>query len=170
MTMNIGTKKATILKVILDVYKCVNNGKKHNNLCFFKIEITHLPLSPDATYDADTINSRIFIGESYDNDFCYRFFRKKDLKKLYELFLEQVIPLTKKIIDISYYPNDKRLYNKLNSHFFVITDPSIQEIIDDNYKFFVGNNDIIPERHCICKHIWQIFLWYLAWSTGNNNN
>ncbi|CAG8829631.1 20322_t:CDS:1 [Gigaspora margarita] len=134
------------------------------------MEVTHLSLSPNDTNDADMIDRRIFIGESYDDDFCYRFFRKKDLKKLYEHFLEQVIPLAKRIMDLSRHPNDERLYNELNGHFFVITDPSIQEIIDGNYEFFVGSNDFIPERHCIRDHIWQTFTWYLAWSTGNNDN
>ncbi|CAG8634640.1 18640_t:CDS:1, partial [Dentiscutata erythropus] len=51
-----------------------------------------------------------------------------------------------------------------------VTDPSIQEIIDSNCEFFVSNNDIIPERYCIHEYIWQTFSWYLAWSTGNNDN
>ncbi|CAG8517176.1 17455_t:CDS:2 [Dentiscutata heterogama] len=106
------------------------------------MEITHLSLSPDDTYDADMIDRRIFI----------------------------VIPLTKKIMDISHHPNDERLYNELNGHFFVITDPSVQEIIDGDYEFFVGSNDFIPERHCIHSRIRQTFLWYLTWSGGNNDN
>ncbi|CAG8781126.1 37188_t:CDS:1, partial [Gigaspora margarita] len=92
------------------------------------MEITHL--SPDDTYDIDMIDRRIFINEPYDNDIFNRFFRKKDIKKLYRLFLEQVIPLAKEIIDISHHPNDERLYNELKGLFFVITDPSVQEIID----------------------------------------
>ncbi|CAG8796826.1 4643_t:CDS:2, partial [Dentiscutata erythropus] len=73
---------------------------------------------PDDTYDADMINSRIFI-ENYGH------------------------------------PNDERLYNELNGHFFVITDSSIQEIIDGDYEFFVGNNDIIPERRA---HLADLFM------------
>ncbi|CAG8856123.1 23190_t:CDS:1, partial [Gigaspora margarita] len=91
-----------------------------------------LSLNSDDTYDADMIDRRIYIGESYDDDFCYRFFRKKDLKKLYVHFLKQVMPLVKRIMDLSYHPNDERLCNKLNGHFFVITDLSIQEIINGN--------------------------------------
>ncbi|CAG8816182.1 3018_t:CDS:1, partial [Gigaspora rosea] len=38
-------------------------------------------------------------------------------------------------MDISHHPNDERLYNELNGHFIVITDPSIQEIIDGDCEF-----------------------------------
>ncbi|CAG8841995.1 43398_t:CDS:2, partial [Gigaspora margarita] len=46
-----------------------------------------------------------------------------------------VIFFVKEIMNTSYYSNDKRLYNELNGHFFIITDPSVQEIIDDDYEF-----------------------------------
>ncbi|CAG8457595.1 4429_t:CDS:2 [Gigaspora margarita] len=131
------------------------------------MEITHL--SPDDTYEADMIDRRIFI-EPYDDDTFNRFFRKKDLKKLFRFFLEQVIPIAKEIMDISHHPNDERLYNELNGHFFIITDPSVQEIIDGDYEFFVGSNNFIPERHCIRGHIQQTFIWYLIWSTEDNDN
>ncbi|CAG8852581.1 3393_t:CDS:2, partial [Gigaspora margarita] len=45
------------------------------------MEITHL--SSDDTYDADMIDKRIFVGEPHDDKIFNRFFRKKDLKKLY---------------------------------------------------------------------------------------
>ncbi|CAG8796825.1 4642_t:CDS:2, partial [Dentiscutata erythropus] len=106
----------------------------------------------------DVANCKNIYREPNDDDIFNRFFRKKDLKKLYKLFLEQVIPLAKKIMDISHHPNDERLYNELNGHFFVITDPSVQEIIDGDYEFFVGSNDFIPERHCIRGRIRQTFL------------
>ncbi|CAG8781122.1 37187_t:CDS:2 [Gigaspora margarita] len=102
--------------------------------------------SPDDTYNADMIDRRIFI-EPYDDDVFNRFFRKKDLKKLYRLFLEQVIPIAKEIMDISHYPND-----------------------ESDYEFFVGSNNFIPERYCIHGHIQQTFLWYMIWSTEDNNN
>ncbi|CAG8740845.1 14591_t:CDS:2 [Gigaspora margarita] len=52
-------------------------------------------------------------------------------------------------IDISHHPNDERVYNELNSHFFVIIDPTVQKIIDGDYELFVGSNNFISERHCI---------------------
>ncbi|CAG8752543.1 13795_t:CDS:1 [Gigaspora margarita] len=73
-------------------------------------------------------------------------------------------------MDISHHPNDERLYNELNGHFFVITDPSVQEIIDGDYEFFVGSNNFILEKHCIHECIRHTFLWYLIWSTEDNDN
>ncbi|CAG8608034.1 1283_t:CDS:2, partial [Racocetra fulgida] len=134
------------------------------------MEGTHLSLSSDDTYDADMIDRRTFVGESYDNDIFNRYFRKKDLKKLYKLFLKQVIPFTKKIMDTAHHPDDERLYNELNGHFFVIIDPFIQDIIDGDCKFFVGSNDNIPERYCIRGRIRQTLSWYLTWSRENNDN
>ncbi|CAG8796425.1 17804_t:CDS:1, partial [Cetraspora pellucida] len=127
-------------------------------------------LSPDYTYDADMIDRRIFIGESYDDDFWIRYFRKKDLQRLYELFLEQVIPFAKEILETSFHSNDERLYNELFGHLSTITDPFIQERIHGNCEFFVGSNDIIPDSHCIRDRIWKTFLWYLTWSMEHNDN
>ncbi|CAG8682758.1 33533_t:CDS:2 [Gigaspora margarita] len=91
------------------------------------------------------IDSKIFIRESYDDDYWTRYFRKKDIQKLYKLFLEQVIPIAKRIMETSFYPNDEVLYKELFGHYSVITDPSIQEIIDGDCKFFIGGNEIIPD-------------------------
>ncbi|CAG8690628.1 39044_t:CDS:2 [Gigaspora margarita] len=104
------------------------------------MEIARLSLSPDDIYDTDMIDKRIFIGEPNVDDIFNRFFRKKDLKKLYKLFLEQIIPFAKKIMDILM------------------------------MKVFVGSNDFIPERHCIRGRIRLTFLWYLTWSGGNIDN
>ncbi|CAG8486400.1 7319_t:CDS:2 [Cetraspora pellucida] len=86
-------------------------------------------LSPDNTYDADMIDRKIFIGESYDAEFWIRYFRKKDLQRLYKLFLEQVIPFAKEILKTFFHSNDERLYNELFGHLSTITDPFIQERI-----------------------------------------
>ncbi|CAG8857198.1 37985_t:CDS:1, partial [Gigaspora margarita] len=49
-----------------------------------------------------------------------------------------VIFFVKEIINTSHYSNDKRLYNELNGLFFIITDPSVQELIDNDYEFLLA--------------------------------
>ncbi|CAG8852582.1 2966_t:CDS:2, partial [Gigaspora margarita] len=58
--------------------------------------------------------------------------------------------------DLSHHPNDERLYNELNGHFFVITDPSIQEIIDGN------NNYWSRDRSNMIRHI----CWFQCSAEG----
>ncbi|CAG8682769.1 33534_t:CDS:2 [Gigaspora margarita] len=116
----------------------------------------NLSLSPNDTYNANIIDNKIFIRESYDDDYWTRYFRKKDIQKLYKLFLEQVIPIAKRIMETSLHPNDEVLYKELFDYYSVITDPSIQEKIDGDCEFFIGVNEIIPDLH--------------FWSTGFNDS